>query len=74
MCVRHKQERLRTVFMCDFLAIDGERYFIIVDTRTKQLRFEHVSNAEFEKFILAVIAPKDGESISIVAPASAVSA
>lgn len=53
------------MYLCDFLTIDGERYFLSADTRTKQLRFEHVSNEVFEQFIRAVLAPIDAETISI---------
>ncbi|MGE7368323.1 hypothetical protein ACQKKX_04530 [Neorhizobium sp. NPDC001467] len=54
------------MYLCDFLTIDGERFFISANTRTKQLRFEHVSNEEFEKFVLALIAPIEGESASMM--------
>ncbi|GMB82766.1 hypothetical protein NN6n1_35490 [Shinella zoogloeoides] len=62
------------MYLCDFLTIGGERFFISADTRTKQLRFEHVSNEAFETFIRAILAPIDADSISIVASESEVPA
>lgn len=43
------------MYFCDFLTIDGERYFISADTRTRELRFERVTNGAFEKFIRDIL-------------------
>lgn len=60
--------------MCDFLTIDGERFFISADTRSGLLRFERVTNAAFEKFLRDVIAQIEGESVRFMESKSEVSA
>lgn len=62
------------MYLCDFVTIDDERYFLSADTRTGKLRFERVTNAAFEKFLHDILAPIDGEGIKFVASDSEVSA
>lgn len=48
-------ERPSTVYLVDFIKIDGERHFISADVRSGKVRIEHITDDVFEQFIRNVL-------------------
>ena len=48
-------ERAITVYLADFVQLNGERFYVAVDTRTATIRLERVSNDAFEQFMRNIL-------------------
>ncbi|CUW87496.1 hypothetical protein [Agrobacterium genomosp. 2] len=51
------------MYLSDFVQLDGERYYIAVDTRTCQFRLERVSNDAIAQFMRNVLMLGEDDTI-----------
>lgn len=55
LCAYATTERLRTVYISDFIQLDGERFYVAVDTRTAKIRLERINDDAIAQFMRNIL-------------------